>query len=227
MIVTDRTNLWTNPNGMRPATRTIVVHHAAATYPAGIAAEKIYSYHAKKWPDYHAAAYHEILDRFPDGAIRCSIMNPPGIIGAGVYGRNDDTFHICAATNFLGIPADDWIDAIAQRCAAAMKRYSGAVVRGHKEITIPGHQTACPGALWDQWKPRLKARIDELLRPDTGGAYLVLGLPIYQTPELTIPCGTLPSDTPVVIGKTYANGAGWLANGAGFVDMDGLGRAEK
>ena len=31
MLVTERRNLWTNPNGIRPATRTIVVHHAAAT----------------------------------------------------------------------------------------------------------------------------------------------------------------------------------------------------
>lgn len=165
VIVTDRPTYWTNPNGPRPRTAFIVVHHAAAVYPAGVAADKIYAYHAKKWPDYHAAAYHEIIERYPDGSLRCSVMNPPDLIGAGVWGRNDECYHICAATNFTSTPTDDWIDAIAEACAAALRRYPSAVIKGHKEITRPNHGTSCPGATWHEWKPVLLSRVAAILTP--------------------------------------------------------------
>lgn len=165
MIATERRNFWTNPNDDRATTRIIAIHHAGATYTPGTAAEQIYAYHAKKWPDYHAAAYHDIIERFPDGSLRCSIMNPPNVIGAGVWGRNGDTFHICAATTFTDIPTSDWIDAIAERAAVALGRWPDALIKGHKELALPGHATSCPGARWDAWKPTLLQRIAVMQHP--------------------------------------------------------------
>jgi hypothetical protein len=53
--------------------------------------------------------------------------------------------------------------------------------------------------------------------------YRVRGLPIYQRTDLVgTVAGWLDSGAVVAIDRTYANGAGHLADGRGFVDMDGL-----
>lgn len=226
----ERRDLWTNPNGPRTHTAYIVIHHAAAMYVAGRAVDGIYAYHKTKWPDYHAAAYHEIIQIDPGGYLRCSIVNTPELIGAGVADHNGDTFHICAATNFLALPDPAWIEALAHRAAAAKRRYPQATIVGHKEIARPGHATECPGQLWPSWKPRLLARVDELLKPPPPPPapepialreFRVNGIPIYQAQNLAgALAGYLASGEQIKIDRVYANGGAHLADGRGFIKLD-------
>lgn len=58
--------------------------------------------------------------------------------------------------------------------------------------------------------------------PPQAKTYRVKGLPIYQRTDLVgTVSGWLDSGAVVQIGRTYANGAGWLADGRGFIDLDG------
>lgn len=229
-FVTEERALWTNPNGPRAVTTYIVIHHAAAVYAPGKAVRAIYDYHTHEWPDYHAAAYAEIIQIEADGAhLGCHLMYHPEQIGAGVWGHNGDTFHICAATNFVGMPDDAFVEALAQRAAAAKSRYPSAQIVGHKEIALPGHETACPGQLWAVWKPRLLKRVAAILAP-TIQTYRVAGLPIYHDSQLLIPTGeTLPTGAPIDIDATapqsnYASDAAHRtdATGGGFLSLSGL-----
>lgn len=89
---------------------------------------------------------------------------------------------------------------------------SAVEVNVHKEC-MPNR--TCPG----------KYLNPDQLRQDLAAArtYAVRGLPIYQRQDLTGPlAGWLPSGAAALIDMTYPNGAGHLASGAGFVDMDGL-----
>lgn len=153
---------WTSPNGARQTTRFIAFHHAAFTYPVGGAALSIYNYHRSRWPAYAAAGYHVICQQDADG-IHAYQVNPHDMQGAGVAGRNHETYHVCAATNFTGLPSADWFEASALALAEAKQRYPQAQIVGHKEIALPGYETACPGPRWLDWKPQLLARVNELL----------------------------------------------------------------
>jgi len=216
---------FTNPNGDRPTTRQIVVHHAADDYPPGQALAAIYRYHSQKWPDYHAIAYHEVIQIEADGSLRAYQTNPPSIIGAGVYGQNDHTYHICAATDFGStIPLQLWQDAIAIRVAAAATRYPTAQIVGHQDITLPGHATSCPGAAWPRWKAALIARVAALNATPRTTAYVVRGVPIYQRQDRTGPlAGYLALGEAIAVDATYPDGGGHLADGRGFIDMAALG----
>ncbi len=220
-FVSEEREYWTNPNGLRDVTRQIVVHHAAAFYSPGKAVAEIYKFHSSKWPDYHAIAYHEVIQIEADReTLGCHITNPPDLIGAGVFGRNDDTFHVCAATNFTAIPSDEWIEALARRCVAAKQRYPDAVIVGHKDIALKGHKTDCPGQLWTAWKLRLLGRVSALQLATRPRRFKVRGLPIYQAQSLTSTlAGHLKSGEEFAIDKTYANGGAHLSDGRGFIDL--------
>lgn len=220
-VIEERT-LWTNPNEPRRETAYVVVHHAAAFYRPGKAVQDIYAYHSKKWPDYHAAAYAEIIQIEADGeSLGCHLMYPPDLIGAGVLGRNENTFHICAATNFTAIPSDEWIEALARRCVAALARYPNAKIVGHKDIALKGHETVCPGQLWSAWKPKLLGRVSALRLQTRPRRFRVRGLPIYQATSLTgTLAGHLQAGDVIEIDKTYSNGGAHLADGRGFIDLD-------
>ena len=211
----------------RSRTTYIVVHHAAAMYSPGKACASIFTAHCNR-PDfgtYNRIGYHEVIQVELGDQLRTHLVNPPNMQGAGVFGRNDVCYHICAASNFTAIPDEGFIEALAQRVAAAKRVYNGAVVVGHKEIAQPGHGTTCPGPLWDVWKPRIYARVDALLKPPTAGprTYRVRSAPVYQQQSLSGPIAAeLPSGTTVEIGKTYDNGAGWLTSGLGFVRLSDL-----
>lgn len=209
--------------GVRASTRFIVLHHAGATYPAGGALAAIFRYHAAKWPRYGRIAYHDVIQLEADGqTLGAYQVNPPELVGAGVFGRNSDTFHICAAWSFPAIPDDGWIEALAQRAAAAARRYPAAQIVGHTDIALPGHGTVCPGSRWATWKPRVLARVQQLLLPAVR-RYRVRGLPIYERQDLAGPlAGQLLLNAIVEIDAAYPNGAGHLADGRGFVDLDGL-----
>jgi hypothetical protein len=156
------THYWTSPNGNRATTRYIAFHHAAYLYAVGDAVRSIYTYHRAKWPLYNAAGYHVICQQDADG-IHAYLVNPPEMQGAGVANRNHECYHVCAATNFTGLPSAAWLDASAQALVEAKRRYPDAIIVGHKEIALPGYLTACPGPLWSTWKSQLLSRVDRLL----------------------------------------------------------------
>lgn len=153
---------WTSKNGPRQTTRYIVVHHAAWTYDPGKAVQSIYNFHRGQWPKYNAIGYHEVIQREIDGSLRRYQVNPPDMQGAGVALRNHECYHICAATNLIGMPDPDWIEAMAYAVADAKRRYPTAQVVGHKDIALPGHGTACPGPRWNDWRPILLTAVGRL-----------------------------------------------------------------
>lgn len=156
---------WTSPNGPRKTTRFIVIHHAAFTYDPSHAVSSIYNYHRSKWPKYNAAGYHEIIQEEVDQTLACYQVNPLEIQGANVANRNHECFGICAATNFTGIPTERWMNALAERAAAAKRRWPDAQIVGHTDIALKGYETACPGPRWKEWKSTLLGRIQALLTP--------------------------------------------------------------
>ena len=143
--------LGNNPNGNRRATNFIVLHHAAATYARGRAIEKIYEFHAGQWPDYDATAYHVIIQEDNDGIWRAyQTLKSFNQIGAGVYGRNHESVHICIADNFtVKHPTVHQMQVAAEVTNELQQRYPLAKVVSHKDIDLPGYGTECPGTLRD------------------------------------------------------------------------------
>lgn len=228
-FVDDRTRRYITPGASvqpdRPRTDFIVVHHAAAIYQPGTACDRMFAYHAQRWPSYGRIGYHEVIHANPGDVLTCYLVNPPEMQGAGVWGMNDRCYHICAATNFTVDPDAIWIEALAQRCVAALGRYPTARVVGHRDIARPGHGTTCPGATWLHWQQTLHAQIAALLRPRMIGQFVTKGLPIYQRADLDGPlAGHLMTGESVVIDATYPNGAGHVQDGRGFIDLDGVER---
>jgi len=205
----------------RNETRWVVIHHAAAFYSPGTACASIFKAHCerKDFGNYNRIGYHEVVQQERDDTLRVHLVNPPLMWGAGVFGRNDLCYHICAATNFTAIPDDAYIEALAQRAAVALRVWPHAQIVGHKEITLPNHGTTCPGQLWALWKPRLLKRVSELLAPPVR-RFRALGVPIYQAQNLVgTLAGHLKSGEEFAIDKTYSNGGAHLADGRGFIDL--------
>lgn len=140
-------------NGARSKTDFIVIHHAAARYPRGLACQRIFEYHSRKWPDYGRIAYQIVLQEETDGTIGAHHVNPLHMIGAGVWGMNKTTVHICCATLFDAIPSALWFNALVSTLREHMiPHYPAARVVGHTDIALAGHGTSCPGVLWHQWR---------------------------------------------------------------------------
>ena len=151
---------------LRKSTRYIVVHHAAALYPTERGIDDVRSiarYHTinRGWP---GIGYHEVIaERVNGGPLEAFILSNPDLQRAHILNRNHECFGICAATNFgAAVPEQKWIDALALRLAAALRRYPDAQIVGHREIAVRGGETACPGAAWASWKPELLAAVARL-----------------------------------------------------------------
>lgn len=88
----------------------------------------------------------------------------------------------------------------------------------HRDYNKP----QCPGAAITE--AYYTATVAPVSPPPTPAKqYTVKGVPIYQRTDLVgTLAGWLKSGDTVAIDKTYANGAGHLSDGRGFVDMDGL-----
>lgn len=93
-------------------------------------------------------------------------------------------------------------------------------VKVHNEC-MPGR--TCPGKFLTGTQIRADLRKPVAPEKPTWRLSNVLGLPIYQRQAGTGPlAGYLIPGEIVQIDMTYANGMGHLADGRGFVDMDGL-----
>lgn len=124
--------------------------------------------------------YHEILAQETNGGpIACYLVSRPDSIRAHVWGRNHECFGISCATDFAtAIPDQKWIDALSLRLVVAQQRWPSAQIVGHKDITLKGHETTCPGSRWLVWKPALVAQVASMLkqqRPPAGDIWASWG----------------------------------------------------
>lgn len=141
-----------NPNGNRTQTNYIVIHHAAYKYPRGRAIERIYNYHSLIWPAYDAIAYHIVVQEESGGDWQVYQTLPFNQIGAGVYGRNHESVHICLADDFTAQwPSEQQLYALATAIREMQDRYPFARVVGHRDIDLPGWRTACPANIKSVW----------------------------------------------------------------------------
>lgn len=115
--------------------------------------------------------------------------------------------------------------ALAWLCRGLIARHTiqQPYVVAHRWIA-PGRKsdpTNWPNIALNAWIADLYAPVPP--PPPAPKVYRVAGLPVYQRQDLTGPlAGHLDSGAHVAIDATYENGAGHLASGLGFVDVDGL-----
>lgn len=132
----------------------LVIHHSAG--PSGNVQE-FRKLHVNEhgWSD---VAYHEVICNGkggPDGHIQQG--RPHAVKGAGVWGNNGGSVQVCLVGNFApgtpgysGMMTEQQAASLGWWLAKNATRYGikdGRRVVGHKEITLPGHGTACPGDL--------------------------------------------------------------------------------
>jgi hypothetical protein len=181
----------------RTATRYLVVHHAAASYAQQLGINDVRSirnYHV----NHHGWAgigYHEVLaEETQNGLVGCYIVSNPLTMRAHTWGRNHEAFGICMAADFSqGIPAQKWIDALSLRLVEAKRRWPAAQIVGHRDITLPGHGTACPGTMWATWKPALLRQVEVMLgqqpptAPDPFARWGPIGKPSGAAVRFAVP----------------------------------------
>lgn len=136
------------------AINSLVIHHSACLTGSVDVFRK--EHRAAGWND---IGYHGVIGNGhgqKDGEFL--LGRPESLDGAGVYGNNKGRLHVCLVGNFhkpdvgyTGRPTMSQIKALEDWVCSRSKKYQkrGAAVLplvGHKEITIPGHGTACPGS---------------------------------------------------------------------------------
>lgn len=150
---------------LRKKTDYIVVHHAAALYPTNRGIDDVWAIHryhlSKGWG---GIGYQEVItEEFTGGELAAYLCSNPLSIRANVAYQNERIYGICCATNFElfpgGVPDQRWITALAERIRAALRLFPNAVIVGHREITVKGWESACPGSKWFSWKPKLLAEV--------------------------------------------------------------------
>ena len=131
----------------------LVIHHSAT--PTGSVEEFRVIHKGRGFSD---IGYHALIGNSkgtPDGHI--SQGRPEKYDGAGVYKNNRGKLHVCLVGNFeyghsgyTGGPTKKQWSALGHWLLVKGRDYQQKdgvfpIVVGHKEITVPGHGTACPG----------------------------------------------------------------------------------
>lgn len=156
----------------RQRTNFIVVHHAAAVYSESRGIDDVRAVAAfhtapaplgRGWPGigYTIA----LAEQFSGGPIARYNLSDYDLERAHVFGRNDVAIGVSCLTNFTGIPEQKWVLALAEVIAELCRRYPDARIVGHREIALAGHETACPGPRWIDWKPRLLGLVETMALP--------------------------------------------------------------
>ena len=97
--------------------------------------------------------YHLVAS--PNG--RCFYTLDLEVFGAHVARRNHELVGVAVMGNFTYVEPGDLQLCAAARGMLAIWRDRGALLpwRGHREWTLPGEGTVCPGAPWWSWQNRL------------------------------------------------------------------------
>lgn len=126
----------------KAAVRFIAIHCAATPPATDIGVEEIRQWHkAKGWDD---VGYHYVIRR--NGTVEAG--RSLDMQGAHVEGHNHESIGIClvGGVNKAGAPDANFTAAQYASLESLIKlllpRYSGAVVRGHRDF--PGVDKACP-----------------------------------------------------------------------------------
>lgn len=163
----------------RIRTDHIVIHHAKANYPPGIAAvQSVARYHIKTkgWP---GIAYHTAIAREANGKLTRYKLSDPATIRAHVAHRNPLAYGICLLADLTNrAPLADELDALAEAAEDTLRLYPQAQIVGHKDIALGPQEspdgldwrTDCPGKLWLTWKPLLLAKVAALQHPQDNEA---------------------------------------------------------
>ena len=124
---------WKSGLSPRPATRYIVLHHAAASV---CTAAQIDSWH--KGNGWSGIGYHYFVRK--DGSVWRG--RPEQAMGAHASGHNGDTIGICAEGNFMTetMPQRQR-EAITELISDILTRYPSLKIKGHKDMGTTG----CPG----------------------------------------------------------------------------------
>lgn len=134
---------------------TLVIHHSAT--PSGTVARFREEHRARGFDD---IGYHDVIGNgkgIADGVIERG--RPYERQGAGVFGNNKGKLHVCLVGNFhkpdsgyTGSPTERQYRSLGSWLLTRSMQFGPRVgkayphVVGHKEITVPGHATACPGS---------------------------------------------------------------------------------
>lgn len=155
----------------RTATRYLVVHHAAAHYKQQTGLEDVEAvrwWHMEGGNGWPGIAYHICLaEETNGGAIARYNTSAHETLRYHIASRNHECLGVSCLTDFGNtIPLDKWIDALADVLRELAAKYPGAQIVGHKEITVPGYGTRCPGDRWLEWKPELLRRVSTPPEPN-------------------------------------------------------------
>lgn len=174
MKVFDLSNQLRQFTKLRTTTEYIVIHHAAALYRQNTGIEDVmavYKFHTDAPPKgrgWSSIGYNWALaEETNGGPIALYKLGRPDLERAHVMGQNYRSFGISCLTNFTEDPEDKWLDALAQAVYEAKNMYPSAKIVGHKDITIPGFATTCPGPTWNRWKFDLFERVNALQKDKT------------------------------------------------------------
>lgn len=130
---------------------TIVLHHSAS-FSGSV--EVFRREHKRR--GFTDIGYHWVIGNghgMADGA--CQTGRPQDQKGAGVYGNNEGKWHICLVGNFHGDtgksgPTKAQLQKLSELLGDLVficdkEKWGKPALVGHKEITLAGHGTACPG----------------------------------------------------------------------------------
>ncbi len=130
--------------------RYIVIHHSAVDVDN--AALEIAEWHVLApeaglfWP---GIGYHFVVHW--DGSI--DYVGDVATVRYNVAGRNREVLGICLPGNFMKRwPSRTQLDGTRRLVGALNVLLPWAEVGAHKELALPGHETSCPGATWEQWR---------------------------------------------------------------------------
>jgi len=137
----------------------LVVHHSASPRKK-TTVSKIISWHKSRGWDH--IGYHRVIGR--DGTIASTL--PLEKEGYHVWGRNDDAIGICVAGNFQDEhPIQAQIDTLAHALTSLCKKFGlkSSKIYAHRQLSLPGHGTACPGNNLYKLLPGIKKKVAQNL----------------------------------------------------------------
>lgn len=128
-----------------------IVHHSVS--PAGLdplaAIQSVYLSHRRQnWP---GIGYHLLVGQ--DG--RIFLAGGAETIRAGVWGRDETSYHICLLGDFTTATPDLRQLVALRRLLAEIDYALGNTIPtfGHRDYALPGQGTACPGNTHLFWMP--------------------------------------------------------------------------
>lgn len=137
------------------AIKYLVIHHSAVAVDS--TADSIARYHVEQqgWP---GIGYQWIVHQ--DG--RTEYCQDLSRVSYNVAGRNGEVVGICLPGDWTNGPPPAAQLLATRRLVAELQYALGwfVPVVGHRDIALPGYETACPGATWPTWSESVTVKPD-------------------------------------------------------------------